>query len=187
VFSKLVLPVSARGHTPLRRGATWPASISVDVAGDTKQTLEIAPLSLLVRERGRAVANRLDDGRVPRGPARAHVSRARCSGLTSTSATASLASTGRIRSASRRPVSVNGMSVVPVCCPLRLHAVSPCRIGKTFTPAFSGSDVVGLCRTNPARRYRLPHFQPVISGMSSPYRAMYSWCSISLLWIACLA
>ena len=32
-----------------------------------------------------------------------------------------------------------------------------------------------------------PHFQPVISGMSSPYRAMYSLCSISLLWIACLA
>ena len=35
------------------------------------------------------------------------------------------AHTGRIRSASRRPLSVNGISVVPVCCPLTLHAVSP--------------------------------------------------------------
>jgi hypothetical protein len=47
------------------------------------------------------------------------------------------ASTGRIRSASRRPLSVRGMSVVPVCCPLRLHAVSPCLITKTFTFASS--------------------------------------------------
>ena len=32
-----------------------------------------------------------------------------------------------------------------------------------------------------------PHFQPVISGMSSPCRAMYSLCSMSLSRIACLA
>ena len=35
--------------------------------------------------------------------------------------------------ASRRPLSVSGMSVVPVCCPLRLHAVSPCLIANRFT------------------------------------------------------
>src|SRR6185312_11826607 len=42
-------------------------------------------------------------------------------------------STGASRSASRRPLSVKGMSVVLVCCPLRLHAVSPCLIAKTST------------------------------------------------------
>jgi hypothetical protein len=47
----------------------------------------------------------------------------------------SFASTGRIHSASRRPLSVSGMSVVPVCCPLRLHAVSPCLIANRFTPS----------------------------------------------------
>ena len=66
-------------------------------------------------------------------PANAQVSRALCIGLTSTSANVCLASTGRICSASRRPLSVKGMSVVPVCCPLRLHTVSPCLIAKTFT------------------------------------------------------
>ena len=59
--------------------------------------------------------------------ANAQVSRARCIGLQRTSAKAFLASTGRICSASRRPLSVKGMSVVPVCWPLRLQAVSPCR------------------------------------------------------------
>ena len=49
------------------------------------------------------------------------------------------ASTGQILSASRLPFSVNGISVVPVCCPLRLHCVSPCLIAKTFT--FASSNV----------------------------------------------
>src|SRR5208282_1380088 len=40
------------------------------------------------------------------------------------------------------------MSVVPVCWPLRLHAVSPCLIAKTFTIASFESDVVGLGRTD---------------------------------------
>ncbi len=31
-----------------------------------------------------------------------------------------------------------------------------------------------------------PHFQPLIAGMSSPYLSMYSLCSISFSWIACL-
>src|SRR5205814_6814875 len=87
-------------------------------------------------------------------PASSQVSRARCIGLQRTSVNSSLASTGRIRSASRRPESVNGMSVVPVCCPLRLHAVSPCLIAKTFTFASFASDVVGLRRPD-ARRRRL--------------------------------
>src|SRR5512139_275447 len=83
-------------------------------------------------------------------PASSQVSRARCIGLQRTSANASDASIGRIRFASRRPLSVNGMSVVPVCWPLRLQAVSPCLIANTFT--FSsrqrGSHVIGRCRTN---------------------------------------
>src|SRR5438045_1763340 len=81
-------------------------------------------------------------------PANSQVSRARCMGLQRTRANACLASTGCIRSASRRPLSVNGMSVVPVCCPLRLHAVSPCLIAKTFTVASFASDVVGLGRAD---------------------------------------
>src|SRR3954466_6538459 len=87
-------------------------------------------------------------------PASSQVSHARCIGLQRPSVNASLASTGRIRSASRRPLSVNGMSVVPVCCSLRLHAVSPCLIAKTFTFASFASDVVGLRRPD-ARRRRL--------------------------------
>src|SRR5437763_9918449 len=89
-------------------------------------------------------------------PASSHVSRARCIGLQRTSANVCLASTGRIRSASRRPLSVNGMSVVPVCCPLRLHAVSPCLIAKTFTFASFASDVVGLGRPDVRSRSLLP-------------------------------
>src|SRR4029450_12247635 len=81
-------------------------------------------------------------------PANSQVSRARCIGLQRTSPNAFAASTGRIRSASRRPLSVNGMSVVPVCWPLRLHAVSPCLIANTFTFA-PRSNVVGPCRTDP--------------------------------------
>ena len=60
---------------------------------------------------------------------------ARCNGLTSTRANFSSAQRGRSRSARRLPFSVSGMSVVPVCWPLRLHAVSPCRIANTFTAA----------------------------------------------------
>ena len=39
----------------------------------------------------------------------------------------------------------------------------------------------------PADDAACPHFQSVISGMSSPYRSMYSLCSISLSRIACFA
>src|SRR6516164_5532609 len=82
-------------------------------------------------------------------PASSQVSRARCIGLQRTSVNDSLASTGRSCSASRLPLSVNGISVVPVCCPLRLHAVSPCRIAKTFMARPSvRSDVVCFCRTD---------------------------------------
>ncbi len=48
-------------------------------------------------------------------PANSQVFRARRKGLQRTSAKVFLASTRRIRPASRRPLSVNGMSVVPVC------------------------------------------------------------------------
>src|ERR1700757_3794290 len=89
-------------------------------------------------------------------PANAQVSRALCIGLTSTGVTASLASTGRICSASCRPLSVKGMSVVPVCCPLRLHAVSPCLIAKTFTLVSSRLNVCGLGRPPPRGSRFLP-------------------------------
>src|SRR6516164_613561 len=82
-------------------------------------------------------------------PANSQVSRARCIRLQRTSVNTFLASTGRSRSASRLPLSVNGMSVVPVCCPLRLHAVSPCRIAKTvMARSPTGSHVVGFRRTD---------------------------------------
>src|SRR5262249_12954570 len=89
-------------------------------------------------------------------PASSQVSRARCIGLQRTSANAFLASTGRIRCASQRPLSVNGISVVPVCCPLRLHAVSPCLIANTFTFASPGSNVVRLCGKRPSGSRFLP-------------------------------
>ena len=50
------------------------------------------------------------------------------SGLVRTSVNVVLARSGASCLATFRPFSVNGMSVVPVCCPLRLHSVSPCRI-----------------------------------------------------------
>jgi hypothetical protein len=86
-------------------------------------------------------------------PANAQVSRALCIGLTSTSANVCFASTGRICSASRRPLSVKGMSVVPVCCPLRLHTVSPCLIAKTFTLV---SSTIRRCRPQSNARPRKP-------------------------------
>src|SRR5437773_11447012 len=89
-------------------------------------------------------------------PANSQVSRARCIGLQRTSPNTFAASTGRIRSASRRPLSVNGMSVVPVCWPLRLHAVSPCLIANTFMFASVRLDVVGLCRADSRGRRLLP-------------------------------
>src|SRR5215468_2301702 len=89
-------------------------------------------------------------------PANSQVSRARCIGLQRTSSNALVASTGRIRCASRRPFSVNGMSVAPVCCPLRLHAVSPCLIANTFTFASAGSNVVCLRRIDAHRCRFLP-------------------------------
>src|SRR6516165_3460513 len=82
-------------------------------------------------------------------PANSQVSRARCIGLQRTSPNDLVASTGRIRCASWRPLSVSGMSVVPVCCPLRLQAVSPCLIANTFTFASQGSNVIRLRRADP--------------------------------------
>src|SRR5215467_1849730 len=84
-------------------------------------------------------------------PANSHVSRARCIGLQRTSSNAFLVSTGRIRSASRRPLSVNGTSVVPVCCPVRLHNVSPCLIANTSMVTSAVLDVVGLSGTDRCR------------------------------------
>jgi hypothetical protein len=104
-------------------------------------------------------------------PANLQVSRARCIGLQRTSSNTLVSSTGRIRSASRRPLSVNGMSVVPVCWPLRLHEVSPCLIANTFTFASrqQGQTLsASVERTAAAEAASCPHRQPVISGMSSP-------------------
>jgi len=50
------------------------------------------------------------------------------------------------------------------------------------------SDIVGLRRTRASGPLGLQaRFQPMISGMSSPYRAMYALCSMSASGIACLA
>ena len=81
-------------------------------------------------------------------PAKSQVSRARRIGLTKTRANASCASTGRNLSASRRPLSVKGRSVVLVCLPLTLHAVSPCRITNTST-------IILRSQTSPG--FRLTH------------------------------
>ena len=63
----------------------------------------------------------------------------------------------RSRSARRRPLSVSGMSVAPVCWPLRLQAVSPCLIANTFTLASSrSSDVICLRRTHTSGCCLLP-------------------------------
>jgi hypothetical protein len=98
------------------------------------------------------------------------------------------ARTGRIRSASRRPFSVNGMSVVPVCWPLRLHAVSPCLNANKYTVDFLLTQTLSASveRTAPDVA-ACPHVQPVISGMSSPCREMYSLCLMSSSRTACLA
>jgi hypothetical protein len=60
-------------------------------------------------------------------PANSQVSRARCIGLQRTSENDSLASTGRMRSASRRLLSVKGMSVVP--CADRSSSTRSPRVG----------------------------------------------------------
>src|SRR5690242_809587 len=84
-------------------------------------------------------------------PANSHVSLARCIGLQSTSPKGLFSSTALIRSSRLRPLAVNGMSVVPVCCPLRLHSVSPCLMANTFMFVSPASDVVGLGRTDTCR------------------------------------
>ena len=73
---------------------------------------------------------------LPRRSARAisHVSRARCIGLVYTAANRSPRKNSRSAPARRRPSSVSGISVRPVCAPLRLHAVSPCRISQSSVP-----------------------------------------------------
>src|SRR4029077_16595809 len=73
--------------------------------------------------------------------------------------------------------------------PLRLHALSPCLIANTFT--FSsrqqGHTLSAAVERTVAEAASCPQLQPVISGISSPYRAMYSLWSMSLSRIACLA
>src|SRR5205807_1171386 len=79
-------------------------------------------------------------------PARRAVSRARDSGLTSTSANCSRASRAPSRSAWRRPASVRGMSVRPVCWPETLHSVAPWRTRKmrgAVTPIGGSSGPAG--------------------------------------------
>ena len=60
-------------------------------------------------------------------PANSQVRAARCNGLVKTCAKASPASRCPSRRAFLSPRSVNGKSVSPVCWPVRLQAVSPCR------------------------------------------------------------
>jgi hypothetical protein len=60
-------------------------------------------------------------------PASSQVRTARCKGLVNTLANVMLFRRSPSRRALRSPFEVNGKSVRPVCCPERLHAVSPCR------------------------------------------------------------
>ena len=73
-------------------------------------------------------------------------------------------------------LSVSGTSVVPVCWPLRLHAVSPCLIANTFTfvSRQQAQTLSASVERTAAAAASCPHLQPVISGISSPYRAIYS-------------
>ncbi len=68
-----------------------------------------------------------------------------------------------------RPLSVSGMSVVPVCSPLRLQPASPCLIANTFTFAFSRLQTLSASvERTPLVVAVCPHDQPAISGISSP-------------------
>src|SRR5262249_39098407 len=60
-------------------------------------------------------------------PASSQVRNARRRGLVNTRANVSPFSRSPRRRALRSPRSVSGMSVSPVCCPVRVQAVSPCR------------------------------------------------------------
>src|SRR6516225_9743967 len=93
----------------------------LDLGSGDSLVFPIVPLGEITLDDGSVAETRQFAG-LPRALHRAHRTRANDS----------LASTGRMRSASRRPLSVSGISVVPVCWPLRLHAVSPCLIANTF-------------------------------------------------------
>ena len=129
-----------------------------------------APRDLLGRQSlvlaGPTRPGRVDDGHFAEARQLAG-SRARCIGLTRTSANASLASTGRIRSASRvrcRSTDVR-RRVLPAQAPRGLSVPDRENVHARLLP-------VRRCRPpwNGSRQTRsCPHFQSVISGMS-PYR-----------------
>jgi hypothetical protein len=61
------------------------------------------------------------------------------------------------------------------------------RTENTCTPSPSRQTLSASVEESRAELACCPHLQPVISGMSSPCRQMYSLCSMSLSRIACFA
>jgi hypothetical protein len=61
------------------------------------------------------------------------------------------------------------------------------RTENTCTPSPSRQTLSASVEESRAELASCPHLQPVISGMSSPCRQMYSLCSMSLSRIACFA
>src|SRR3954447_23489995 len=80
-------------------------------------------------------------------PASSAVRRARISGLTNAWVMCASARTGPSRRPSSSPSGSSGRSVTPVCCPLLLHSVCPCRT-TTISPIPPSNTVAGT----PARR-----------------------------------
>ena len=79
-----------------------------------------------------------------------------------------------------------------VCRPGVLAAQAPRRLAmsdreKVQLHLLGGQTLSASVERTPADAASCPHLQPEISGMSSPYRAMYSRCSMSLSRIACFA
>ena len=175
-------PVHA--HDVIRRLAAWAAIPKINQPGAISWLLGRQPLVFAIIPLDEV---EVDDGLIAK-PASSQVSRARCIGLQRTSANVSARVPAASASPSRRPLSVNGMSVVPVCWPLRLQAVSPCLIANTFTfSSPSRSDVVGRCRTNRRGSRLLPPPPAGDLGHIVPVPVMNSLWSMSLSRIACLA
>src|SRR5215831_1963342 len=81
------------------------------------------------------------------------------------------ANPGRVQS---RSVAGEWKAVVPLCRPLTFHTVSLCLIATTLTSISlpSRQTLSASVERTATDAVSCPHLQPVISGISSPYRAM---------------
>src|SRR5215213_5503741 len=69
-----------------------------------------------------------------------------------------------------------------------LRCGSPAAAGQVgVLPPWHQTLSASVVERRPPDAVAWPHFQPVMSGMSSPWRAMYSLCSMSLSRMACFA